>query len=522
MGDVRGRRRVWLTLALILAAALSPALAAQGVGAGSAPGPGEQAQAGQGTAVSALGLKLARGPLPPADLNLLDGLGTAHCDPPTGRLDRLLYEHLRGQGANLSCGNRFGELLEFPGPTDAARPYGTYHALAERIRRARRSVMIANMVWDQGPGAPGALIAAAVADLRRQVLAHPAAYPQGMQVRLLMGNSVRPDLPLDARANLDYAANDLLRADLPLNGVPEGGWRLDLANFGYAAPHSHLKLFVFDEREVIAGGFNISTLHLAPASGGEGLSDLGLSILGPVARHAAAAFHDTWRSSDRLTCPAGTRPGTLFDLRRACRLGPGSADFALVWPPAEAEGNANVYPLYRRSGLETADDALVALLGAAQGHIDLLQAQVSGSLRCDLSLGMPGRCNLATQGLPVWQAIAAAARRGVRVRLVLAQVYPMKFEAASLVRSLQEALGGAAGNLEVRWAGHPMHTKAALIDGQMAVVGSANLHFSSFGPGGLSEYSLATSDPQALAGVQAVFDREWSGAQAFRFPWWAR
>ncbi len=483
-----------------------------------------QGQAQSTKSVSVLGLNILHGSLPPADRTVLDGLNTWHCDPPTARLDRLLYDQLQGKGANLSCGNQVEGLLEFPGLSDAAHPYGSYHELARRIREAKSSVLLANMVWDEGKNAPGPLIAAALADLRRNVLAHPEQYPQGMTVRLLLGNSVRPDRPADARANLDYLVNDLLRAGLNLSGEAEGGWQLDIANFHYAVPHSHIKMLVFDGEEVIAGGFNISTLHLAPASGGEGLSDLGVVVRGPVARNAVAAFRDSWGLSDRLTCPPGARAGTALSVRHQCRLGGASADFDVLWPPAQAVGPANVYSLYRRNGLTNADDALINLLGAADHQIDLLQAQASGDLTCDLSLGTPGGCDLKKHGLPVWQAIAGAMCRGVRVRLVLDQAYPMKFEAAALVRSLQESLRGTGTgqNLEVRWARHPMHTKAILVDGEMAVMGSTNLHFSSFGAGGLSEYALATSDAQALDGVQQVFQREWDAARPFDFPWWAR
>lgn len=468
------------------------------------------------------GLTVLRTTLPPADTAALDGGGMFECPPPQGPLDQLLFERLLGQGANLSCGNTFETLLEFPGE---GTPYGAYQSLADRIRAAKKSVLLANMVWDTGERTPGQLLAAALADLRRNVLSHPEQYPHGMQVRILLGNSVRPDRPLDSRANLDYAALDLLRAGLRLDGVAEGGWHLEVANFHYAVPHSHLKLAVFDEAVVVAGGFNISTLHLPTSSGGAGHHDLGLVVRGPVALHAAAAFADSWQLSDRLTCPPGVLARRNTDLWEACSLGGATTPITLE-PLAQVQqdGAARVYPLYRRSGYQAADDTLVALLGAAQSSIDLLQAQVSGDLYCDLTLGTPGSCRMDEHGLPVWQQVASALRRGVKVRMVLDQDYPMKFEAAALVRSLQDAVKDTPGqqNLEIRWVRTPMHTKAIVIDRQMALVGSTNLHFSSFGAGGLNEYALATSDPGALARVEDVFEREWQAAQPFTFPWWAQ
>lgn len=67
-----------------------------------------------------------------------------------------------------------------------------------------------------------------------------------------------------------------------------------------------------------------------------------------------------------------------------------------------------------------------------------------------------------------------------------------------------------------------MHSKVMLIDGQMVVVGSSNLHFSSFGARGLTEYNLASSDPAAIRAVQAVFDDEWRRGQPVVLPPWLR
>ncbi|MBB5296965.1 phospholipase D-like domain-containing protein [Deinococcus metallilatus] len=473
--------------------------------------------------VRVAGLSFLRGTLPPPDAGALDGLGTAQdCPRPTAPLDQLLYDHLLDEGAALSCGNRFENLLHFPG--DEPSGSGSYPALADQIRGARREVLIANMVWDGGQNAPGTLLAQALADLHRRVRAHPEAYPQGLTVRLLLGNSVRFDSPLDPTANVFNAARDLLDAGLSLNGAPEPGWKLEVANYRYAFPHSHMKLLVVDGDDVTTGGFNISTMHL-PAStpGGQALADLGLRVRGPVARQAAAAFRDAWQSSRELSCTANAAAATV---RQDCHLGGPAPAYPLVWfGPPEKAGEARVYGLYRRNGFPAGDTALTALFGAAQTRIDLLQSQVSGDLTCDLSLTTPGGCPLAQHGLPVWQAIVGAIReRHVHVRLVLDQTPVLQVEALTLLGSVQAELRslGLQDCLEARWAGHRLHTKAAIIDGAMTVVGSTNLHFSSFGPGGLTEYDLATSDPAAVGAVQATFEDEWRQARPVTLPWWLR
>lgn len=474
------------------------------------------------------GLTWLRAPLPPPETAALVAAPDPGvvCPRPAARLDRTLYDHLLGAGAAFSCGNRVDGLLHFPGtPANPLRPFDQ---LATQLRAARQEILLANMVWDSGDGAPGARLAGALADLRRHVQAHPHDYPQGMTVRILLGNSVRFDSLLDPTTNAFNAARDLLAAGLPLAGPPEGGWRLELANYRYAAPHSHMKLLVLDGQRVTAGGFNVSTLHL-PASvpGGGDVQDLALQVSGPVAVQAAAAFRDTWRHSRPLVCRPGAQAATV---RRDCRLD--DQVHAEPWTPPVTRavtrgpgGQARVYGLYRRSGYESGDGALRALFGAAQSRIDLLQSQVSGDLRCELSFTAPGGCPLRTRGLPVWQAVADAVRqRHVRVRLVLDPEPLLRFEALSLLGGLLSELRplGLEDHLEVRWAAGRLHTKAALIDGAMTVVGSTNLHFSSFGARGLTEYDLATSDPGAVAAVQATFDRTWRQASPVRLPWWQR
>ncbi|GGR93384.1 hypothetical protein GCM10008960_20470 [Deinococcus sedimenti] len=56
----------------------------------------------------------------------------------------------------------------------------------------------------------------------------------------------------------------------------------------------------------------------------------------------------------------------------------------------------------------------------------------------------------------------------------------------------------------------------------MTMVGGSNLHVSSFGDAGLTEYNLATSDAGAVGAVQATFDAEWRDAQSVALPWWLR
>ncbi|TNM72075.1 phospholipase [Deinococcus radiopugnans ATCC 19172] len=484
-------------------------------------------------------LTLLSGPLSPPDLAALDGLGRAEaggpvdpdCPEPQAPLDRVLYDHLRGQGAALSCGNAFVGLTHFPNDDSglsgqAPDPMGGFAVMARQIEGAKHEVLLANMLWDDGATSPGVLLAHAVAQLRASVAQHPERYPQGVTVRLMFGNSVRLDALLDPSSSVYSAARQLLEAGVPLSNDSVPGFTLELANYTYAYPHNHLKLLVIDGQETAAGGVNISFFHL-PAStpGGLDLTDLLLTLRGPVARHTVAAFRDSWLLSRRLQCGQDV---SVAALRRGCALVDAAEPYPLFYtaPPRPA-GTSRAYGLYRRAGYETQDAALPALFAAAGTSIDLMQSQVSGTMQCSLSLTAPGGCPFPQEILPVWQAIVGAIRdRGVRVRLVLDYDPLLQVEPLSLLSSLWAQLRplGLEDHLQVRWSGTAggMHTKAALVDDAMLAVGSLNLHFSSFGSRGLNEYTLATSDPAALKAGRQDFDFEWARSKPFELPYWLR
>lgn len=464
--------------------------------------------------------------LPPPFPTALNGAGLNRCPPPAAPLDRLLYDRLTGEGADLSCGNRIEGLLPFPGRQAGNQtPRGAFDELDARLLSTRRELLIQNMLWDDGPDAPGAGLARSIAALRRDVAEHPGRYPGGLTVRILLGNSVRFGDLLDPTANLYSAARHLLLAGVPLTGDTVPGWRLELANYTYAFPHNHVKLIVQDGERVLTGGFNITFHHLpksAPGGHGQDIADLALAAEGPVARHAAAAFHDGWALSRLLTCRAGVTPETL---RRDCSLSQATPRLPLSWTtPAPTAGSAHVYPLYRRNGYTDADDAVTALFGAASATIDVMQSQVSGTLGCVGDVAEQRGCPPERQ-LPVWRAAAQAVReRGVTLRLILDYDSTLQMETLAFLRGLHTELAplGLASHVQARWyaGGSGLHTKAALVDGAMLVVGSQNLHHSAFGPLGLAEYSLATSDAGAVAEYRQLFETEWARAHTIRAPWW--
>jgi phosphatidylserine/phosphatidylglycerophosphate/cardiolipin synthase-like enzyme len=107
----------------------------------------------------------------------------------------------------------------------------------------------------------------------------------------------------------------------------------------------------------------------------------------------------------------------------------------------------------------------------------------------------------------VLAALAAAHRRGVRVRMLLDPRQDVNLPSRKL---LVEA------GVEVRWypapAGAKLHAKTGLFDGQRLLLGSANWSL-----GGLSvnhELDVATSDPGAIRAYAARFDSDWTKSGA--------
>ena len=69
--------------------------------------------------------------------------------------------------------------------------------------------------------------------------------------------------------------------------------------------------------------------------------------------------------------------------------------------------------------------------------------------------------------------------------------------------------------VELRFYDGKIHTKAILIDKELLIIGSQNLHYSDWGEKGLTEYSVTTDDPDAIAEYIALFEYKWQDAIPF-------
>lgn len=458
---------------------------------------------------------------------------TAFCPEPSGVLERAVWQvTTRNDRPDLSCQNRVYPLIRMPGPSAAAEEAVPAAALAAEqaaespdpaaasgfddvaalVRSARREVLFTTMQWEEGPLNPGQTLARALAGLYAQVQAKPAAYPQGMDVRLTLGNF--PVLStFEWGAEVWGALRDLTAAGVPLSD-PALGWRVQLGNYVGTFPHSHVKLLVIDGELLLGAGFNYGYGHFPrghPSGRGDNLFDLGLVTRGPVAQDGVTVFEDLWTRSKVVECDAEPNAANP---QRGCRLG---ARGVRGGPPevrdAEPAGTQRVFSLYRREGFTEADQAVVAVLEAARQSVDLLQVNFSMDVGCIVALLNPALCTDRDR-LPYMTALLDALGRGVRVRLMtdaggLGGI-ENRIALAYLGREMSKR-GIPASRFEARWFPTPLHAKAILVDGQMLVVGSMNLHYSSWtqGPLGLAEYDLATTAPGVVREFAGIYRTSW-------------
>ncbi|WP_102127388.1 phospholipase D-like domain-containing protein [Deinococcus planocerae] len=440
------------------------------------------------------------------------------CPIPTDPLELALWRvTTEGGRADHSCRNAFAGFLRTP---RAPRQPDAFDVTAEQIRQARSEVLLASMEWHAGEGRPGWTFAQAARDLYGRVRANPAAYPQGMTVKVALGGF--PDLSREDGAAYALAlVRDLTRLGVPLNDA-RVGWRLDVANYRYF-PHSHVKLHVIDGQDLTVSGYNFTEWHLPGTEpGGRDLHDLGLRMRGPVAQDGVAVFDDLWRNSRQVRCPENV---AADEVTRRCTVGePDAPTHPDAARTLQTAGESRAFMLYRRPGFDQADRAQVALIGAARQSLDLMQAEFSPSLGCWYAYLQPQDCPVGRW--PVYLgAVLHAMERGVKVRALMVDYgidrIPNRSGVALL--RLEARRRGIEDRFEARSVTFGMHTKAYTVDDRMVLAGSMNFHFSAWGSLGLNEAMLATTDAGAVAEQRASFEDVWTNhSRAIPQEWWMR
>ena len=100
---------------------------------------------------------------------------------------------------------------------------------------------------------------------------------------------------------------------------------------------------------------------------------------------------------------------------------------------------------------------------------------------------------------------------GVRVKVIMENTNSNGLEnRVSGVVFIEELERRGLGDLvELRFYNDKLHAKPTLIDDSLLIIGSQNMHYSSWSDIGLAEHSLTTNDLDAIAEYQALFESKW-------------
>jgi len=422
------------------------------------------------------------------------------------------------------CQNRYDRLLFTPSADPAfsdetPTPNGGFDALADLIRSAEYEALISTMEYskDLNDDSPGSVVAGGVADLYRQLKEDPSRYPRGLTVRILLGN--RPPLiELELNALLWRLLSDLRDAGVPEMVNDELGWKLEVANYEGAWPHSHAKIAVIDGKTVVAAGFNMEYGHLPADHGsgeGEGTADTAIQVTGPVAQDGRRAFDELWEGAVQRHCsnffPKG--PDQLWWL--TCSDSEAVSDHIPEVKRYYLPGGDSIaFSFLRTLAYDEADQQTIAALAAAEERIDIMHTMFT----------LPGFCIMnylldvcsTSQAMPYMHSILDALEQNeAKARLLIDLAELKGIENSLALGELQAEIKalGLEDRVEIRPFPGPVHAKVTLVDDKFLIVGSHNFHWSAFGTGGgLAEYSMGVTDPKAIEDYQRFFDYYWEKA----------
>ena len=203
---------------------------------------------------------------------------------------------------------------------------------------------------------------------------------------------------------------------------------------GRANLRNHRKLIVCDHTTAVIGGMNLASEYMGPPSSMDRWQDLSLLIQGPVVDHIADIFCSDWSfaAKTRLDCNSAAKPELKSNLDGLAQL--------------IASGPDVRYDSLRNAILTSVFKARQRIWIVTPYFIPdefLLEALcIAGRRGIDVSITLPARSN---------HRLADLAREGYLSRI-------------------QEVGAGV-------WLYEPrmLHAKAVLVDGTLAIVGSANM-----------------------------------------------
>lgn len=449
------------------------------------------------------------------------------CDPTQlSRLDRTLYDAI-SQGGFYSddsilpyCQNSYDSIAYLPNPVaeSSRQPEsmnGSFDQMATLAESARYEVLFTTMEWvtDADGLSPGKTLTDSIATLYEKVKANPEKYPRGMKVRILLGNY--PEVN-----NFTWGQQIFnVLEDLHSSGMyrlvdEEIGWEVEVANFDGTWPHGHTKFIVVDGREVIAAGYNYSYLHFDinhPSRKGLGMADMGLHIKGPVAQASMAAYDDLWNGSDMIVCSDYQESPPVY-WEATCTFKDAKVSHipeVTRFYPTESDDIS--FSLFRNEKFKEADIAVDAAIGSATESIDLFHVNFSLLAICDAGILLKDYCDF-DQALPWMKTMVdTIEQEDVKVRIMVEKEAMNGMENRIGIKVMYDELRkrGIEDNVEVKFFEGKMHSKSTLIDDQLLIIGSQNMHYSSWGKSGLTEYSLSSSSPVAVEDFKETFDFYW-------------
>jgi len=440
-------------------------------------------------------------------------------------LEALLGGSTRPDGTEVPfCRNQFDRIIYLPNPkpefsNQEITPNGGFDQVAALVEDAEYEVLfnVMQYVETTAEPSPGRILIESVGKLYQQVKTNPEDYPRGMTVRILLGN-----YPVFADFTWGSQIIEVIK-DLKWVGVekmvdPEIGWRVEVANYPGVYPHSHNKMLVVDGKLAGSLGFNYNYIHFSkdhPSGMGDDLFDLGMTVTGPVAQDAITHYDDMWGGADQVHCDDLTLPdGQWQDTCEEIRANNDHVPEVLraYLPP---DGDSNAFSLYRSKVFNEADEFIASSLAASTESIDLITANFSMELYCIINLLAPGFCNI-DDSMPYLDAILEAVQNNnthVRVIMENANSYGLENRVTAMILYPELVRLGLEDRVELRFFDGRTHSKSALIDDAILIIGSQNFQYSAWGKGGgLGENMITTDDQDAIAEYKALFEFKWQDA----------
>lgn len=304
-----------------------------------------------------------------------------------------------------------------------------FEALIEAVGAAQSEVWLETYIFDVT--ASGAQVAHAL----------ELAARRGVAVRLVVDGVGTGTLPAEWRTAFDAAGVQwqVFSPTLTVELLIPQRWR-----------RLHRKLCLVDGRQLFCGGINVLDDFHDPNHGALSSPrfDFAVQVEGPLVTQARAAMEHLWRQ---------------MAVMRHARLREFAAAVQALRSPPPAPANAR---------MGTGGARAVLLLRDNLGHravIEKAYLKAIGAARREVLIAnayfLPGRRLRA--------ALVHAARRGVRVRLLLQGRYEyfMQYHASRTVYGILLRAGVEIHDYSASF----LHAKVAVVDGHWATVGSSNL-----------------------------------------------